>query len=263
MRRDYSALCLAVLAAPGLHAQSPPPPNRPAGWVEGFAGYHDVSNGFGNWKLTGIRLAIPSGQGRAVWYLEALAQDAFGDRGVYGAFSTQFSVGNDWILSAGMGAGTGDFFFPDLRADASLGRRWLAGRNLVTTVGLTRVDAKHGFDDLAVTGSAALYLGGVVLQAGATRNWSDPGSVPSERVFAAITIGRDRSGWLAIRGSRGTEAYQLAGPTATLRDFTSSEASVRWQQWVGPHWGSILQLAVYDNPFYGRAGGTFGLFRSW
>ena len=255
-RRILGALLL--LCSPlTLAAQAPA---RGAGWVDGYLLYQHVSGGFGDWKGTGIRLAAPAGA--AVFYGDLLAQEAFGDRGEYGAAGLTVGAGRDWVLAGSVGGGSGDFVFPELRLDASLGRKWLRSRQLVTTLGVTYVDARQGFEDVAVTGSAALYVGRVVLEAGGRWNWSDPGDNLSRRGFASVTVGRDGAAWVAVRGSTGREAYQLAG-AQTLREFTSHEASVRWRQWIGGRWGTVLSAEVYDNPFYSRVGGSVGLFRSW
>lgn len=255
MRTLTAAALLALVAAP-LAAQGP------AGWVQAEAFYHGVTNGFGDLKGGALRLMAPAGR-RSVIHAELIGQEAFGDRGVYGSFGLRHQLAPDWFMLASVGGGTGDFFFPELRADLVAGKAWLPRRNLVTILGGTWVKSKDIYEDRAVTASVAAYFPGVAVEAGGRVNWSDPEAVRSGRAFGAVTMGRERVRYVTLRGTTGKEGYQLTGVTDAVRSFTSSEVSVSWREWVSGTLGTFVAVEWYDNPFYTRRGVTIGLFRHW
>jgi YaiO family outer membrane protein len=236
----------------------------PAGWVQVEGFYHDVSNGFGDWKGAGLRIHAPVGNS-TIWNIDAIGEKAFGDRGGYLSIGNRRQFGPSWFTYLSVGSGTGDFLFPDLRTDFTLGKAWLPRRDLVTMVGMTYVNAKQGFEDFALEGSLAVYFPRVVVQAGGRVNWSYPDAVRSGRGFGAVTIGRERSRTLTIRGSGGWEGYQLTGVDSTRQRFRSQEGSLAWREWLGGGGavGVFLQAEVYHNPFYDRKGLTLGIFHYW
>lgn len=258
MMRPRLALLLALSL---VLAPFPVAAQQAAGWVDAFGLYQHVGNGFGDWKGGGVRAQIPIGS--TIWYLEGLGQEAFGDEGAFGSIGARINLSSDWYTTLGVGGGSGDFFFPDLRLDGTISRILLPSRRLIVTTGVTWVDAKQGFEDLSLSGSLAAYVGGTVLEAGGRWNRSLPGSVTSGRGFASLTTGADGRSWVTVRGSVGTEGYVLTGTAATLRRFTSYEGSLTWRQWISGGFGVRLQGDLYDNPFYTRAGGNIGLFASW
>lgn len=254
--RILAGLALLSLLATPARAQGP------AGWLQAEGFYHRVTNDFGDWKGVALRTMVPSG-GRNLWYGDLVAQEAFDDRGVYASVGNRHVLGATWFSFVSVAGGTGEFFFPDLRADAALGHTWLARKNLATIVGVTYVNSKSIYEDFAVFGSVAGYFPGVTLELGGRLNWSWPDAVNSERIFGAVTLGRERSRLVVLRAGGGTEGYQLTGITETERSFTSYEASISWRQWLAGHVGLFLAGEWYDNPFYTRTGVTLGVFRHW
>lgn len=259
------ALLLPLLAATlhgaGAQAQSAPSPRGGIFEASGFA--HRVTNDFGNWSGGRLRAVLPAGS-RSVIYLEGVGQRAFRDDGVYAALALQHGFGNDWTTYLGVGGGTGEFYFPEMRLDATLTRKLLPSRRLLISAGGTWVRSKDVYRDRAAQLSLAGYLGPtVVLEAGARINWSTPGDVASRRGFAALTLGRAGSRYLVLRGATGQEGYQLTGSGATERKFSSSEATVSWREWLGSRFGVLVGGEWYDNPFYARTGVQVGLFTSW
>ena len=63
--------------------------------------------------------------------------------------------------------------------------------------------------------------------------------------------------------SRRGFGYQLAGPGAPLREFNSEEAGLTWRIWFAGSVGAVIGGDWYHNPFYTRAGASFGLFHAW
>lgn len=224
---------------------------------------HRVSGGFGDWRGASLRLTgRPSV--RDTWYLDALWQRAFGDEGVYASASAQRAFTPVWSGFLGVGSGSGDFFFPDLRVDAVLTRKWGAGRRLLTNIGTTIVDAKQGYSDAGGMLSLTAYAGSaLVMEAGGRLNRSAPGAVTTGRGFTSLTFGRDHAGYLVFRGSTGDEGYQLLGTSTAIRRFHSSEGAVSWRQWLGRHGGFVVQGERYRNDAYARTGVSLGFFADW
>ena len=149
IRRILILLGLAGLATSPLAAQGP------AGWLQAAAFYHHVTNDFGDWKGLQIQARVPSGKSN-IWFGDLIAQEAFNDRGVYLSAANRHQFGSDWYTFVGVGAGTGNYYFPDLRLDAQVGRAWLAKKNLVTSVGAMYANSKSVYEDVAATGSVAV-----------------------------------------------------------------------------------------------------------
>ena len=252
-----ATLPLCAFAPLRLSAQSPP-----SSWIEAGVFYQHVTNDFGDWK-GGYARAVLAGS-RNVWYLDAKAQDAFRDRGVYGALANVHTFSDRFYTQVGVGAGSGDFVLPDLRLDASLNVKLGSARSLILTAGGTLVDAKAGFEDRALFGALTWYAGASVLVEGGARiNWSNPGSVSSARGYGSLSVGRSGSSLFTLRGSAGGEGYQLAGPGAPLREFNSEEAGLVWRIWFVRSVGMVVGGDWYHNPFYTRAGASLGLFHAW
>lgn len=262
MTRRWLLPCLAALlaGAGALDGQSAP---LRGGMVEASGFFHAVTQDFGDWRGGRLRTVLPAGR-RDVFYLEGVAQRAFGDDGVYGTASWQHAFGDDWIGYLGAGAGSGEFFFPDLRLDAMLTRKLLASRRLLVSAGGTYVRSKDVYRDRTAVVSLTGYLGATaVLEVSGRFNWSTPGDVTSQRGAMALTLGRAGQRYVVLRAGAGTESYQLTGPGEAERSFRSTEASVSWREWFGRHLGVVVGGEWYDNPFYTRTGVQVGGFVGW
>lgn len=255
-----AAVAVALLAASRpLPAQGPPPGSS---WVEAGGFYHHVSNDFGSWTGGYARLVLAGA--RDAWYLDAKAQEAFRDRGVYGSFANVHSFGSRVYTQLGVGAGSGDYVLPKLRLDGSLTLKLGPARRVLLTAGGTYVKSKSIYDDQALFASLTWYATpSVLLELGGRVNWSDPGAVRSARAQAALTAGRTGRSILTLRGSAGTEGYQLTGAPVTLQEFKSQDAGLSLRRWLGAHVGIVVGGEWYHNPFYTRAGGSLGLFYGW
>lgn len=258
--RVTAAVTLGLLCCRGaVLAQVVPTGGR---WIEAGGFHHRVSNDFGHWT-GGYARAVLGGR-RDVWYLDARAQKAFGDGGAYGSLANVHTFGSRIYTQLGVGGGTGDFVFPELRVDAALAIKLGAARSVVVTVGGTLVRAKTNHRDRAVSAALTWYAArGVMAELGGRINWSDPNAVRSERANGALTLGTHGRRIVTLRGSAGTEGYQLTGTAATLRRFKSQEVGLSWREWAGRRWGFVLGGEFYDNPFYTRAGLSLSLFRDW
>jgi len=253
------AATLGLLGPVPGHAQIPLPGSS---WIEAGAFYHHVNHDFGSWTGGYARLVLAGA--RNVWYLDAKAQEAFRDRGVYGSLANVHHFGSRLFTQLGVGAGSGKYVLPELRADGSLTLK-LGGRHaLLLTAGGSYIKSKSIYDDRALFGSLAWYATGtLLLDLGGRLNWSDPGEVRSERVSAALTWGRQGAAILTLRGGAGTEGYQLTSAPVTLQKFRSQEAGLTLRHWLVHHAGVVLGGEWYHNPFYTRAGGSLGFFHAW
>jgi YaiO family outer membrane protein len=264
-----ATLAALALGARGVDAQAVPDRAAPVRRADLVVDHHRVTGGFGDWTSVSLVLALPaasraSAPSPTIWHVEGIWRRAFGDAGGYAALGVQQQLGRDWFAQLAAGAGSGDFIFPDARVDLSVSRRWLSGRNLVTTAGAGLVDAKRGFRDRSVLLSLALYARpGLVIEAGARHNQSLPGDVTSRRAFGALTLGTDRRRYVVVRGSTGDEGYQLVGPQSPLVTFHSREAGISWREWLGGNWGALLRGEHYTNPHYDRTGVAGGFFVHW
>ncbi len=258
MRAGRALPALTWLLGASLAAQEPPRASR----VEAGAFYHGVTGGFGDWRGAEARLVAAGA--RDVWYFEGRAQRAFFDDGVYGSVANTH-VWSDRIYShVGFGGGTGDLVLPDLRLDASLSVKLGRARRVVATAGLTAVNAKAGYEDLAVFGGLTVYAGpALVVELGGRVNRSDPASVTSGRVQGALTAGHPGRRTLLLRGSLGNEGYQLTGAAATLRRVDSQEGEAVYRHWLTPGLGIAVSGTLYHNPFYWRRGAGIAVFHAW
>lgn len=260
MRPIRASLLLLAAAGPAaLAAQSAPPGSS---WVEAGGFHHSVSNRFGDWN-GGYARAVVAG-GHNVWYLDFKAQQAFGDKGSYGAIANVHTFGRRVYTQLGIGAGSGRYVLPDVRADASISVKLGPAASVVLTAGGTLVDAKNGYSDRALFGQLTWYAAsGVVLEGGGRLNWSNPGAVGTARVNGAVTLGRTGRTLVALRGGAGREGYQLVGASTAIREFRSEEAGLVVRQWASRHLGFVLGGDWYHNPYYTRKGLSLGAFVAW
>jgi YaiO family outer membrane protein len=232
-------------------------------WVELAGRYHLLSNSYGDWKGGEAKACIGAGRSDVLLFY-FLAQKTFGDDGVYGSVNDTHIWNDDWYSQLAVGAGSGKFYFPDARVDASLSKKWLHSRSLVTTLGGGFSEAKDIHRDMYMLASVTVYLGdNFIAEAGTRITWSNPGTVQSERGFGVIIYGTDRNRYVTLRYEGGKEGYQPIGTLTTIVDFSSHEASLDWREWVGRNYGTVAKAEYYRNPFYLRNGLTFGLFYEW
>src|ERR1044071_1609469 len=213
-------LALALAALP-LSAQGRLPGSS---WVEAGGLYHRVSNDYGDWRAGYARAVVVGG--RNVWYLDAKAQRAFHDDGVYGSVAHVHTFSRPFYAQGGPGGGPGADVLPDLREDLALNFKLGRRGSVVATVGETYVVSKSVYRDKAFFASLTWYVSPtVVFEAGGRVNWSDPGRVRTARASGALTLGRYGATLVTLRGGAGGEGYQTIGPTAAPRNLPTPAAS--------------------------------------
>lgn len=232
-------------------------------WIELTGRYHFLSNSYGDWKGGEVKANIGAGRDDVLLF-DFLAQKTFGDDGVYSSVTDTHIWDEDWYSQLAAGAGTGKFYFPDVRVDASLSKKWLNSRCLVTTLGGGFSEAKDIHRDIYMLASMTVYFeNNFIAEAGTRITWSNPGTVQSERGFCVITYGTNRNRYVTLRYEGGKEGYQPIGTLTTIVGFLSHEVSLNWREWIGANYGTVAKAEYYKNPFYSRDGLTFGLFYEW
>ncbi len=254
---------LALLIPAAVTAQTATPPHSPAASLMELGGfYQHVTHDFGSWTGGYGRLVLAGN--RDVWYADAKLQEAFRDRGVYGALANVHHFGERLFTQLGIGAGTGTYVLPKFRGDLAVTLKLFRSHALLLNAGGTYVKSKSIYSDRAAFGSIAWYPGPyALLEVGGRLNWSDPGTVRTERVTGSLTLGRPGSVVLTLRGGAGTEGYQLTSAPVTLQKFRSQEAGATLRTWLSRSFGVVEGGEWYHNRFYTRAGGSLGFFHAW
>lgn len=236
----------------------------PSGMVEGGGNYHAVSNNFGDWSGQYLKGAIQADK-KNHWNVELLNQREFGDTGQYGAIGNTHIFNEDWYSVVNIGASVDGDFLPRHRVDAFINRKWMAERQLVTTLGIGEYKAMDSHQDISVFFGTSYYAQTIpwIFEAGVRFNRSDPGNVNSISQFVAVTEGKDKEHFITLRYGFGKEAYQIIGSGQTLNEFNSQEVSLQIKKWAGDDWGINTRIEYYDNPNYNRTGITFGIFKEF
>ena len=266
----YALLCAAPsFAQPvaagqqgAVVAVAAPVPAEPLRSLELSTGAQSLSGGYGNWKDITLRGAY--GVSRHTFQAEASIQRRFNEDGAFIGLGDTYTFNEDWYGSLAVGAGDGAFYLPRYRADATLYRKFLPGRNLVGNVGIGYYKAPDGHSDRSVSVGAAYYFEAPwIIEGGVRLNSSNPGSVQTQQQFAAVTYGRDKQDLVTARYAWGGEGYLATGPSTQLVNFDSREASVAWRHWLSPRTGVLVGANRYSNPLYRRTGLNVGIFHNF
>ena len=242
------------------------PPVRPSAEtqrsLELSAGGQSLSNGYGNWRDVTLRgtYGLPGNLVQG----EISATRRFGEDGAFIGASDTYTFNDDWYGSLALGAGDGVFYLPRYRADAVLYKKWLADRNLVTSVGLGYYSAPDGHIDRSMALGATYYFSTPwIVEGGVRFNRSSPGAVNTHQQYAAVTYGRDKQNLVSARYTWGREGYQAISAGTQLVDFKSWEASLAWRHWLNPKTGLLFSTNRYNSPFYERSGVNIGIFHDF
>lgn len=251
------AMLALAIATPSL---AQPGDDVPTGYLQYDYSHSSLSDGYADWSDHFIRLNVALTP-KDTLTAELSNQRHFQDRGTFFGAGYTHTFNADWYGSIHAAGSNGGFFLPRLRLDGFLHRKWLANRQLITTLGFGYYAAKDGHIDRTLTIGARYYFASpFIFEAGAKLNQSDPGDVVSKRGYAALTYGQDKQQYIVLRFDAGREAYQLIGSGRTISDFASQEASLGWRKWWGKRFGSNLVLTGYHNPSYDRLSLQGGIF---
>lgn len=248
-----AAWLLMTLAAPA-------PAEQPRTQLEAGGLYYDLDRGFAPTYGAYWRGRHTPNQ-KNQWFGEVVQQSRFDDAGTYGGLGHVHTFNDRWYAQGSVGTSNGGFFWPTVRADASVSRKWLADRRLVTTVGLNYFDAKDAHSDAGLNLEALYYTRSPWLfQVGTTINRSNPGAVISNALYGAVTYLRPQQHAFSLRLGGGTQAYQVLTADRFQVDVDFYEVRATWKQWVGTGWGVNIAAAGYQSSAYDQQGVEIGIF---
>lgn len=230
--------------------------------LELSSGFQNLSGGFGSWRDVTLRGAyeLPSHllQG------ELSATRRFNQDGSFLGLSDTYTLNEDWYSNLAVGFGDGAFYLPRYRVDATLYRKLLTDRSLVSSLGLGYYKAPDGHTDSSVSLGLVYYFSSPWIAEGGVRfNSSNPGAIRTQQQFAALTYGRFKQDLITVRYASGAEGYQTIATNAQLVNFKSREASLSWRHWFAPRTGFLIGASQYTNPSYTRSGLNIGIFHDF
>lgn len=259
----FVSVCAGNSAA---HANDAPLALKMSGFVEAGGSSYELTGDYPNRHTAYVRGALRRGPDQQ-WFGEVARITEFGDSGTLLALQHQRNLDETWLVQVAGATSIGGATLPRLRLDFSLGRKWLEQKNLVTTLGVSGIQAKDIHRDRAVQLSAAYYFDAgtvpMAAEGGVRYNISDPGAVAASSYFLALTRGSEKDSVISLRLSAGREAYQLIGSAVTLTDFPSRSWLLTWRKWLNRDSGFQLRLDGYHNPYYDRRGVEAGWFRDF
>ncbi len=252
-----SAALVGLCAGAVAQEREAAPQLKMTGTLElGAAGY-DLTGGYPARHTSFVRGELkPDADQR--WTGEIANISEFGDSGSLLVLAYEKTIDHHWVVQVGASGSDSGATLPRLRFDLALGRKWLDNANLVTTLGITTVQAKDAHSDHAVQFSTAYYFDGLgwswSLEGGVRNNMSNPGSVSADSYFAALTLSRPKVRTVSLRLGSGQEGYQLVGDNTALVNFSSDTLLLTWREWLTANSGLQWRLDRYRNPFYSSSG---------
>lgn len=222
----------------------------------------NLTGGYSNWRDLTLKGAY--GAGPNLFQGEISAQRRFDKDGVFVGVSDTYTFDEDMYASLALGAGDGAFFLPRYRVDATLYRKLLADRRLVSSVGLGYYSAPDGHADRSLALGLVYYFDAPWIAEGGVRfNSSTPGAIRTHQQFVALTYGHVKQDIVTARYGWGGEGYLTLASNSQLVNFKSREASLNWKHWFNPRSGVILGANTYTNPLYKRTGFSVGVFHDF
>ena len=230
--------------------------------IELSTGYQNLTAGLGSWRDLTLKgtYGLPSHllQG------EISTMRRFNQNGVFAGLSDTYTFNEDWYGSVAVGFGDGAFYLPKYRVNATLYKKWLPQRNLVTSIGVGKYKAPDGHVDNSLALGVVYYFDAPwVAEFGLTANSSNPGAIKTQQQFLALTYGRAKENLVTVRHAWGNEGYQTIATNAQLVNFPSKESSISWRHWFAPRTGVSVSANRYTNPFYIRSGMNVGIFHDF
>ena len=230
--------------------------------LELSTGFQNLSAGFGNWRDVTLRgtYGLPS----HVIQGELSLNRRFNKDGAFIGLSDTYTINDDWYANLAVGFGDGAFYLPRYRVDATLYKKWLPQRNLVTSIGVGHYKAPDGHTDNSLSLGLVYYFDAPwVAELGLRANSSNPGAIKTQQQFLALTYGRVKENLVTVRHAWGNEGYQTIATNTQRVDFASKESSITLRSWFAPRTGLLLSANRYSSPFYVRSGLNVGIFHDF
>ena len=258
------AIAIAAATVPYAHAESqqtaPPDvllraPNRS---LEVIAGTQQLTDNFSDWRnftLHGIYEYHDH-----VLQGELSAKREFDTNGRFLGLTDTYTIDSDWFTTISIGVGDGAFYLPRYRLDGFVYRKWLAKKNLVSSIGAGYYKAPDGHVDRSLSLGGAYYFDlPLVAELGVRFNRSSPGSVNSHQQFLALSWSPTAEDSFTSRVAWGSEGYAPLTETANLVGFKSNEQSIAWRHKLARSWSISVAANRYSNPSYQRRGFDVGI----
>lgn len=234
-----------------------------ANTIEGGGIYYDLNNGLESTYGEYLRARIEQSSADA-WSVDITNLDRFGDDG------TQLSLGNThqfddrWYTQLFVASSVGGFFWPKVRVDGSINRKWFADKRLVTTLGAGYFDAKDEHEDMSAYFAANYYFPNrFVAHGGVSINVSDPGGIKSSAGYVGISYVENKRRIMSVKGSFGNQAYQAITANNFVVDFPYHSVRLTWREWVGATWGVNVAAEHYASEVYNQDGFELGFFKEF
>ena len=258
-----AALCLSALGVVrDAGAQAPLAGGLPGRWFEVNGLAQSVTNGYGDWRGAYARVVQPLAHD--TWYVDALALDAFRERGAQDGVTHRHDWTGRVFHMLGVNVGSGAPIMPRARVDGALGLRLGSARAVQVTGGLSYVKSVTELSDVAGIASIAWYAPrAVMIEIGGRYNVSRPGDITSHRLSSTVVWTPSPRRSFSVRAIGGSEGWQIVRTGTTLTRFHSNDFSLSWREKVTTSLALTAQGDWYRNPYYTRSGVTLGVARYW
>ena len=230
--------------------------------LELSTGVQNLSAGFGSWSDVTLRGIY--GMGPHLLQGEVSVNRRFNQGGTFFGLSDTYTFNDDWYGSIALGFGDGAFYLPRYRVDATVYKKWLPQKNLVTSIGAGQYKAPDGHIDNTLSVGLVYYFDAPwVAEIGVRANSSNPGAIKTQQQFVAVTYGSVKQNLVTVRHAWGSEGYQTIATNTQLVNFASKETSISWRHWFAPRTGVVIGANRYTNPSYNRSGLNIGIFHDF
>lgn len=257
MRKKIAFLMFLAFSSSAMAA------DKLSGYVEAGGDYHVINGLDDDWYGAYVK-GVVNTDAKNIWDFQLVNDTQFGENGTFIAAGNTHIWNDDWYSVVSVGTSSGGFFFPRLRLDGFIYKKWLEKRNLVNYIGIGTSKSKDVYRDNSLAAGVMYYFELPVIAAiGVRLNESDPGSVYSSSGFIALTYGQNKDYFITVRHGFGNESYQLIGNQSAIADFNSHETSLNLRSWFNDSWGMNAKLEYYSNPSYDRKGSLLGIFKEF
>lgn len=246
------------------------PPTNPAdrtgaGYIEGGFECDHLSAGNGHWNNQYIKSSLQTDPNNT--WAAAIEHDfEFGEKAFYGEIDNTHIINDKWFSNVALGLSDNSIFVPKYFFGTTISRKLLKEENLVAYLGghaywwrpspTTTQDLNPGL--------IYYFESPWILEGGVLFSRFMPGAIFSKSYYISVAQGKEKDHLYTLRYNFGREAYQTIGTaTPALTNYSSTDITATWRQWIDKYWGFNITAEAYKNPFYERYGITVGLFRDF
>lgn len=246
------------------------PPTNPAdrtgaGYIEGGFECDHLSAGNGHWNNQYIKSSLQTDPKNTL--AAAIEHDfEFGEKAFYGEIGNTHIINDKWFSNVTLGLSDNSIFVPKYFFGTTISRKLLKEENLVAYLGghaywwrpspITTQDLNPGL--------IYYFESPWILEGGVLFSRFMPGAIFSKSYYISVTQGKEKDHLYTLRYNFGRAAYQtIDTATPALTNYSSTDITATWRQWIDKYWGFNITAEAYRNRFYERYGITVGLFRDF